>query len=139
MNIQETTALITYINGLDPLLTIHPARIEAWQSFLPDTITYHGAKKAVDHHYATTRNTIKPKDILEYVPAHKTDLETYQGGLKPLCGKCEEGYTRTPLPPNKHGYQFFHVDLCDCQFNRSQKHTIHPNPRTIMTRIDNLL
>lgn len=139
MNIQETTMLIAYINGLDPMFTADTARAAAWQSFLPNTITYHGAKKAVDHHYQTTRNTIKPKDILDYVPAHKTELETYVGGLKPLCGKCDHGYTRTPLPLTAHGHQYFHADLCQCQMKRNQRHTIHPNPRTIMTRIDDLL
>ena len=136
MNIQETTALIAYINGLDPHITADRIRVEAWQSFLPDTITYHGAKKAVDHHYSTTRNTIKPKDILDYVPAHKTELETYTGGLKPLCGKCDEGYTRTPKPVTRTGHQYFHVDLCTCQLDRTPRHKIHSNPRSIMTRID---
>lgn len=138
MNIQETTALITYINGLDPHITADRIRVEAWQSFLPNTITYHGAKQAVDHHYSTTRNTIKPKDILDYQPAHKTDLETYTRGLKPLCGKCDQGYTRTPLPPTKQGHQYFHVDLCACQLDQAPRPAItHPNPRSIMTRIDN--
>lgn len=112
MNIQETTALIAYINGLDPMFTADAARAAAWQSFLPPNINYHGAKAAVDHHYAMTRNTIKPKDILDYQPAR---TETYQGGTRPFCGNCQDGYTITPLAPNKQGYSFNRVGLCTCQ------------------------
>ena len=131
MNIQETTALIAYINGLDPLFTADAARAAAWHSFLPPNINYHGAKAAVDHHYAMTRNTIKPKDILDYQPA-KTPI--YEGGTRPFCGKCNEGYTRPELPPNRQGHVFYHVDLCDCQLDRSTRHKILPNPRQIFQR-----
>lgn len=131
MRINDTTALLTYINGLDPLITINPARIEAWQSFLPDHITYPKAKAAVDYHYANNKTSVKPKDILDFVP--KTPIyEEYKGGKKSLCGNCHDGYTITPLPPNSKGYIFNDVDLCDCQWDGPPRET--PNPEYITRR-----
>jgi hypothetical protein len=135
MNIQETTALIAYINGLDPLFTADATRAAAWHSFLPPNINYHGAKAAVDHHYSTTRNTIKPRDILDYQPA-KT--QPYHGGTKPFCGQCQDGYIITPLPPNPKGFVFNNVNFCKCQIDATKPREILANPRSIFYTTDDL-
>ena len=117
MNLQDITRLVTYINGLDPMFVADTARAAAWHSHLPEHITYQDAKHAVDLHYKSTRNTIRPKDITDFSPPASNQLETYTKGTKPLCGNCENGYVLTPQPPNAQGYVFNRVNLCDCQWD----------------------
>ena len=116
MNNQDILMLLTYINSFDATITVDQARVLAWAELLPKHITYPQAKEAATLHFRTSHKPIRPKDIIDYTPPPATDpLANYTGGLKPLCGKCDNGYVLIPLPRNNQGYIFNHVDFCQCQ------------------------
>lgn len=128
MNKQDIIRLLGYINGLDPLITCDAMRIDAWDDLFRNKaphLSFPEAKRIAAEHYVSTTKSIRPKDILDAKPATPI-VQLYRGGLKPLCGKCDEGYITIPLPPNSRGFVFNHVDLCHCQWDGPPKE--EPNP-----------